>query len=302
MGQTGQTLATFKLTTGASEAVNVTKLVITDTMGGTSTAATGSVTNLKLFNASGTQIGSTVASLDITAKATFDGLTYQIAKDKSETLTLKGDINAYPNAVSGGTHTFSIADSSTANVIASGATTGTQLTGANIVVSSAAGTAQTVYRSELTVTNAMSNMTGGASSQQQIGKYTFTNTSAGNYAITVSDFDLNINSTLGAGTGTMTIKRDSPSGVTLATKTFNNASLASVTSWDAAFTAFTIDAANGTGSVDIYILVDTSSFNASAAKTISTSFGATGVTWTDGVSAGIANIDGAPVYGSTVTY
>ena len=139
MGQTGQTLATFKLTTGASEAVNVTKLVITDTMGGTSTAATGSVTNLKLFNASGTQIGSTVASLDITAKATFDGLTYQIAKDKSETLTLKGDINAYPNAVSGGTHTFSIADSSTANVIASGATTGTQLTGANIVVSSAAG-------------------------------------------------------------------------------------------------------------------------------------------------------------------
>ena len=44
------------------------------------------------------------------------------------------------------------------------------------------------------VANAMTNMTGGASAAQQVGKYTFTNTSAGNYTITVEDLDLNIKS------------------------------------------------------------------------------------------------------------
>ena len=41
MGQTGQTLATFKLTTGAPEAVNISSIVVTDTLAGTATLATG---------------------------------------------------------------------------------------------------------------------------------------------------------------------------------------------------------------------------------------------------------------------
>ena len=306
MGQTGQTLATFKLTTGAPEAINVTKLVLTDTMGGSSTAATGSVTNLKLFKSNGTQIGSTVVSMSSDAKATFDGLTFQIAKDQAETITLKSDINGYPNGVSNSTHTFSIAGSSTANVIAAGATTGTQLSGASIVVTSAAGTAQSVYRSELTVANAMTNMTGGAGTAQQIGKYTFTNTSPGNYSLTVTDLDLDLSTTLSAGTGTVVIKKDSPSGTTLATKTFNGAVPSSITAWDATSTSFTIDAANGTGSVDIYVLANTAAFTPAAAKTISTSVSATGATWNDGTPSGavnnVTNIDGAPIYGATITY
>ena len=303
MGQTGQTLATFKLTTGAAEAVNVTKLLITDTMGGTSTAATGSVTNLKLFNAAGTQIGATVASMAVGATASFDGLTYQIAKDKSETLTLKGDINGYPNAVSGSTHAFSIAGSSTTHVISAGATTGTALTNTNIVVTSAAGTAQRVYRSELTVANAMSNMSGGAGTLQQVGKYTFTNTSAGNYSITVTDLDLDISSTLSAGTGTVQIRKDSPSGTIISEHEFTTAVPTSITTWNTTpVVSFTIDANNGTGSVDLYVLVDTANFTPAAAKTISTSISATGITWSDTTSTGITSLDNAPVYGATVTY
>jgi len=303
MGQTGQTLATFKLTTGASEAVNITKIVVTDTLSGNSTGAVGSVINLKLFNAAGTQIGSTVASMAAGAIVSFDGLNYQIAKDRSETLTLKGDINGYPNAVSGSTHLFSIAGSSTTHVISAGATTGTQLTGANIVVTSAAGTAQSVYRSELTVANAMSNMSGGAGTLQQVGKYTFTNTSAGNYSITVTDLDLDISSTLSAGTGTVQIRKDSPSGTIIAEHEFTTAVPTSITTWNTTpVVSFTIDANNGTGSVDLYVLVDTANFTPAAAKTISTSIGATGITWSDTTSTGITSLDNAPVYGATVTY
>ena len=303
MGQTGQTLATFKLTTGAAEAVNVTKLLITDTMAGTSTAATGSVTNLKLFNAAGTQVGATVASMAAGATASFDGLTYQIAKDKSETLTLKGDINGYPNAVSGSTHAFSIAGSSTTHVISAGATTGTALTNANIVVTSATGVAQSVYRSELTVANAMTNMTGGAGTAQQVGKYTFTNTSPGNYSLTVTDFDLGMSSTVTA-TSSRTVKvykNSITSGNLLATETVTNGTnFPDITGWDATFTSFTIDASNGTGAVDIYITADTN--DATAAENISTSISATSITWSDTTSTGIASIDNAPVYGATVTY
>ena len=270
-------------------------------MVGTSTAATGSVTNLKLFKSDGTQIGSTIASMASDAKATFDGLTYQVAKDKSETLTLKGDINGYPNAVSGSGHIFNVAGSSTANVIAAGATTGSQLTNANIVVTSATAATSTVYRSELTVANAMSNMTAVPSTSQQIGKYTFTNTSPGNYSTTVTGLTLNMSSTLGNATSTITIKRDSLSGTTLATASLAGAPFANTTF---TLTSFTIDASNGTGSMDIYVLADTNNVSASTytGKTITTSVSATGATWTDGVSTGIASIDGAPIYGATITY
>jgi len=302
MGQTGQTLATFKLTTGAPEAVNVTKLVITDTMVGTSTAATGSVTNLKLFNAAGTQVGSTVTSMAAGATATFDGLTYQVAKDKSEILTLKGDINGYPNAVSGSGHIFKVAGSSTTDVISAGATTGTQLTNANIVVTSATAATSTVYRAELTAANAMSNVSNAVpSANQQIGKYTFTNTSPGNYSITVTGLTLNMSSTLGNATSTITIKKGSVDGTTLATASIAGAPFANTTF---TLTSFTIDASNGTGAVDIYVLADTNNVSASTytGKTITTSVSTTGATWTDGVSTGINSMDGSPIYGANTTY
>jgi len=316
MGQTGQTLATFKLTTGAQEAVNISSIVVTDTVSNTIVAATGSITNLSLWNSAGVQVGSTVASMaassGLDATATFNGLAFNVAKDKSEVLTLKGDINTYPNATTNSYHTFKIPIAGA--VTAVGATSGQAigLSGAPIV-----GTNQRVYRSELTIASAMGNFTGGASTDQNVAKYRFTNTSAGNYTITVTDIDLGISTT---DTDTMTasryvtLKRDSVNGTAIAKKGFKATSAANfsdITSWvagvvdttDTVLTSFTIDASNGTGYVDIYVLVDTNEM--SSTKTLSTSLNAGStnvVTWSDGYTAGIVTLDNTPVVGATVTY
>jgi hypothetical protein len=322
MGQTGQTLATFKLTTGAPEAVNISQIVVTDTLSGTATLATGTITNLSLWNASGVQVGATVASMSASAGmdviATFSGLSLNLAKDTATVLTLKGDVNGYPNGVSGSSHTFAVA--ANAAVTAVGATSGQSITmtGAGI-----AGNAQRAYRSELTVANAMSNFSGGAGTDQNIGKYRFTNTSAGNYSITVTDIDLGMSTNKsGALTATryVTLKKDSVGGSTVAktssrptgtliTNTgahFQDVSAWSVTtgnSGEQAFSSFTIDASSGTGYVDIYVLADTTDTSA-ATNNVATSIG-TGslvVTWSDGVSSNITTLDSAPVIGATVSY
>jgi len=312
MGQTGQILATFKLTTGAQEAVNISSIVVTDTLAGTATAATGSITNLSLWNSAGVQVGSTVSSMSASAGmdviATFNGLTLNIAKDKAEVLTLKGDINTYPNAVSGSRHTFAISEN--AAVTAVGATSGQtiSMTGAGI-----AGTAQRAYRAELTIASAMSNFSGGAGTDQNVAKYRFTNTSAGNYTITVTDIDLGLSTTMtgSALTATryVTLKRDSVSGTVIAKKGFR-ASFSDITDWtvisgdssEVPFQSFTIDASSGTGYVDIYVLIDT--LDATSTRTLSTSLGSGSnvITWSDGVSSNITSVDGTAVNGATVTY
>jgi len=306
MGETGQTLATFKLTAGPEETVNVSQVILTDTVSGSTTAATGSVTNLKLFRSDGTQVGSTVASMASNAKATFSGISnLNIAKDQSEILTLKGDVNSYPNAVSNSGHAFSIASSTTDVTVIGG------LSGQSISASGTpSGNAQRVYRAELTVANAMSNMTGGAGTGQQIGKYKLTNTSPGNYSITVADIDIGLSSTIDIASGTtrtVSLYKNSISSANLlATKGFTGTASAGemvdITSWAATMTSFTIDASNGSGSVDIIITADTN--DAAAAKSISTSIG-TGsnvITWQDGQTTGITNLDGTPIYGASVSY
>lgn len=321
MGQTGQTLATFKLTTGAPEAVNISQIVVTDTLSGTATLATGTITNLSLWNSAGVQVGSTVASMSASAgldvKATFSGLALSLAKDKAEVLTLKGDINAYPNAVSGSYHVFSIAENSA--VTAVGATSGqtVNMTGASI-----AGTAQRAYRAELTAANAMSNFSGGLGTDQNIGKYRLTNTSAGNYTITVTDIDLGMSTTAtGALSATryVTLKRDAANGTTVAKTssrptgtlfTATTANFADISAWsvttgnsgEQAFSSFTIDASSGTGYVDIYVLADTNDMALTESVSTSIGTGSLVVTWSDGVSSNITTLDSAPVIGATVSY
>ncbi|MBI5913320.1 hypothetical protein HY839_02665 [Candidatus Azambacteria bacterium] len=325
MGQTGQTLATFKLTTGTPEAVNISSITVTDLLSATATAATGSVTNLSLWNSAGVQVGSTVASMSSSAVglnvlATFNGLTLNVAKDKSEVLTLKGDMNTYPNAVSGSAHMFKVQGNG--DVTAVGATSGQTIAMTGAAIS---GNNQRVYRAELTVASAMSNFSGGASTDQNIGKYRFTNTSPGNYSITVSDIDLGLSTSKAAAAFTatryVTLKRDSVSGATVAKTqlrpgvlyTASALHFSDITSWtvtagnvgEQIFTPFTIDASNGTGYVDIYVLADTTDTGASTI-TISNSLGSGNnvVTWGDGVSAStsVTSVDGMPAIGATVTY
>lgn len=315
MGQTGQTLATFKLTTGTQEGVAISQVVVTDTLSGTASAATGTITNLSLWNSAGVQVGSTVASMSASSGmdviATFSGLNLQLAKDKSEVLTLKGDVNSYPNGVSGSYHTFSM--TSNASITATGATSGQSIT----MTGSGSGNAQRAYRAELTAANEMSSFSGGQGTDQNIGKFRLTNTSAGNYTITVTDMDIAISSTItksNTATRYLTLKRDSVGGTTVAKKAYAYAATAFsdatdltslTTAYDAsqsAFSSFTIDASNGTGYVDIYVLLDTN--DAASTKTVSTALGSGSnvVTWSDGVSSNITSMDGTPVNGATVTY
>ncbi|MBI3685583.1 hypothetical protein HY250_04220, partial [Candidatus Azambacteria bacterium] len=323
MGETGQTLATFKLTTGFQENVNVTKLIVTDLLGAASSAATGSIINLKLFKADGTQVGSTVASMTSSAVgtnvlATFDGLTLALTKGSDTVLTLKGDMNWFPNGTSGSSHIFKIQGNGDATAL--GATSGSSIPMDGATIS---GNAQRAYRSELTVVNALTNFSGGAATDQNIGKYRFTNTSPGNYSITVSDIDLGLSTSKAAAAFTatryVTLRRDSTSGSIVA-KTqlrpgvlFGASSIhfTDITNWtvttgnvgEQTFTPFTIDASNGTGYVDIYVLADTTDTGASTI-TISNSIGSGNnvVTWSDGVSSNITTVDGMPAIGATVTY
>ncbi|MEK7519700.1 MAG: hypothetical protein AAB581_00430, partial [Patescibacteria group bacterium] len=314
MGETGQTLATFKFTTGAPEAVNITKIIVSDTMASTASAATGSITNLSLWK-DGIQVGPTVASMTASGTqdviATFNGLTLNLTRDTATILTLKGNINGYPNAVSGSTHTFKVYGP--ADVTATGATGGSSITP---TIASVAGNAQRVFRAELTVTNAMSNMSGGQGTDQVIGKYRLTNTSAGNYSITVTDIDLGLTTSIAntesaTASRYVTLKRDSASGTTIAKKAYKNANYGDITSWtpvgtydftELAFGATTIDAAGGTGYVDIYVLADTN--DADATESISTAIGSGSnvITWADGITGGITTVDGMPVPGANITY
>ncbi|MEK7519714.1 MAG: S1C family serine protease [Patescibacteria group bacterium] len=311
MGQTGQTLVTFKFTTGASEAVNVSKIIVTNTLSGIAIAATGTITNLGLFKPDGTQVGTYIYYMTTNsgqdALATFNGLTLNLPRDTATVLTLKGDVNGYPNGVSGSAHTFKIA--TVADVTATGATGGTTIMASGPSIT---GNAQTVYRSELTVANAMSNSSGGQGTDQVIGKYRFTNTSAGNYTIAVSDINLGLTGSI-INTNVsryVTLKRDSVSGATVAKKVFKNTNLTDITSWDlsgtdsneVAFIPFTIDSAGGTGYVDFYILADTN--DAASTRTISTTLGGGSnvITWGDGVTTGITSLDNKPIPGATITY
>ena len=232
-------------------------------------------------------------------------------------LTLKGDVNSYPNGVSGSSHTFAV--SANAAVTAVGKTSGQtiNMTGAGI-----AGTAQRAYRAELTIASALSNFGGAPAADQNVAKYRFTNTSAGNYTITVTDIDLGLGTTLAAAqaaTRYVTLKRDSVSGATVAKTssrpsgtliTATTATHADVNAWtvttgnvgEQTFSSFTIDASSGTGYVDIYVLLDTNDLTST--KTVSTSIGAGTqvVTWSDGVSSNITSLDSKPVVGATVTY
>jgi len=107
----------------------------------------------------------------------------------------------------------------------------------------------------------------------------------------------------------VTLKRDSVSGTTIAKKGF--LTFADITDWteaagdtanEVSFVSFTIDASNGTGFVDVYVLADTN--NAAAAKNISTTIGSGSnvVTWSDGISSNITSLDDKPIAGGSVSY
>lgn len=303
MSETGHTFGIFKLVASPAEDVYVTKIILTDALSGITAAATGSIVNLKIYSDNGAQLGSTVAFMNSgsgsNAIASFNNINLGIQKGQSRTITLSGDINSYPYAVSGSSHQFKIATGT--DVSAVGIVSSQVINADNTLI---IGGVQTIYRSVPVVYNAMSNVFGGQGMYQQIGKYTFKNYSPNNYSITVSDIDLTINSTINnSATTSVRLYKDYLGGTPIAEKWFIGGSdFSSINNWDS-FTPFTIDAVDGFGYADIIVVADT--YDAVATNSISTSIGIDGMTWSDGVSQS-NHINGYPygfpIIGATVMY
>lgn len=154
MGETEQTVAILDFAAGSAEDVNVSTIIVTDT-----SSFAGSLGNAKLY-VDGAQIGSTVTafSADSNGTATFNLTTpWTITKGATKSLTVKVTVNAYPNAVSGSTHTVNIANA--AAVTTTGVGSGQPIVE---TVTSATGTAQDVYRTESTVAKGASSPSGSA--------------------------------------------------------------------------------------------------------------------------------------------
>jgi hypothetical protein len=164
MGETGQTLAILDFAAGSAEDANVSVITITDTgdFG-------GSLSNIKLYSnntadgASG--LLGTIASFtpasdpQTNGTATFNlSSDWVIAKNQTKTLTIKGDVNAYGSAVSGGSHTINLASAN--NLTTRGAQSGATIAETVTTAPTPTGTAQSVYRSKPTVTLASTSPSG----------------------------------------------------------------------------------------------------------------------------------------------
>ncbi|OGY60311.1 MAG: hypothetical protein A3B23_00195 [Candidatus Colwellbacteria bacterium RIFCSPLOWO2_01_FULL_48_10] len=151
MGETDVTLATLSFAAGASEAMNVSAITITDT-----SSFAGSLANVKLYD------GSTLLGTIATFSAQSNGTAafnlasdWVIPRNTSKILTVKATVNAYGSAVSGSAHTLNLA--SNANVTTRGAQSGASIAE---TVTSATGTQQDVYRTRVIVAKGGSSPSG----------------------------------------------------------------------------------------------------------------------------------------------
>lgn len=232
LGATGLELGRFVLKADQNEDINVTKLVITDVMtGGGATAATGTLKNLKLVDATtGTQYGGTVASLDSSSTgstnsgaAIFDNIAnLVVAKNNAVSLKVVVDLTSYTNGgVSSSSHRLTIQPNFTGGVdtssttgsalslTATGKDSGFSITGTwlDFNGSSTNANADTyvyanymdVFRTKLTIaksSSAPSGLTAG-SSEQTVAQFVVTNSAnVDNQTATIKRMNADIGSTI----------------------------------------------------------------------------------------------------------
>ena len=198
---------------GQVEDIDVTRFIIndaiaSDTLGATSTSGkpTSTLKNFKLYDGA-TQIGTTLASLStVTPTPTAGGYLdftldsanpYRINANEEKVLTLKGTISAWPAISSGSTHTFSLQANpleevtvSTRAVTSRGVGSSTAL---NRPTATQTGKAITIRRAYPVVTRLAlpdSTLSGGASSQKTIAKFSVTATN-GRIDMKKMTFDVN---------------------------------------------------------------------------------------------------------------
>lgn len=322
MGATGITLAKFKLTAGAAEAVNITQIVLLNKV---SSAATGTLTNIKLIDdAAGTQIGSTLPSFGVSnatttfTYGTFANLSYQVPKNAGKVVRVVADIVSYEAggySTTGQTVALSLApnySSGSNSFTAQGSQSGTSLT-ATVTASSesgAVGTAlastQTLYRVKLSTAYASDTPSGAASpsAAQVVMKFVVSNlANVGTYVATVERVNFDLSSTISntAGTKQLAVYKDSLATTALVTTNFNangNENFADTGITDAGFTDVEISSGS---SKTFFVTLDTSA--AATNKSLSLRIGNNDVSWTDGVSTGVTVMGGElPLLFKTFTY
>ncbi|MFA5392809.1 MAG: hypothetical protein WC306_03995, partial [Candidatus Paceibacterota bacterium] len=166
MGATDQTVAKFKLEASTSEDLNISQLTISDMV---SAAATGTLTNIKITDGTttwGPVVLDTTNATTTYAHAVFTGMNLTIPAGGFKTLTVKADVSAVANAVSGSTHKLAIlADDGITGetVVVKGAQSGIVLTraldtidyyaasGDSAIDLDQTGNIMTVYRTKITV-------------------------------------------------------------------------------------------------------------------------------------------------------
>jgi len=313
MGSTDVALATFKLEADAAEDITISDITVSDN---TSSAATGTIKNLKLY-VDGVQVGQTVqlSGTDATttyANATFSGLSLTIPQNSSKVLTVRGDVTSYnEGATSGSTHTFALLankGSGSESITAKGASSGAAITGATLDYGTSpdvdqSGSQMTVYRTKLSIAYASDSPSGsaGPSASAIVMKVNVTNSSnIGSYSATVKNMNF-ANSSVGLGTSAakaLKVYKDNTGTTALATTNYpSGAQIGNSAITEGNFTDVEIAA----GSTKLFIVtLDTS--EAGANDTVTVGMDSSDVTWTDGITSSITSVDSLPLLSKTLTY
>lgn len=302
MGSTGVEFAKVRFTAGAGEAIQVTSLTLTATLG--SSAPTSTIQNISLWDGT-TQIGSTAASLSAAGQATFDisSAPWSIASGAEKTLTVKSDINSYAYAASGGSVVLGFSSITYKGAVSGSATTDSTAYNGN---------AMYTYKTTVTVAKASTSPEGkGFPSATQHVLY-FTVTNNGSYAAELNYATFTISYTPGAGNTT-----------TSATRTFRVYDSADLTTSLGSYTIAADTTINGaTIPTDIspdyeipanttktfYLIGDTSDCKAATASLAASQirFDISAISdfnWDDKVSSAITTLTKTfPLYGGVLTY
>lgn len=163
MNTSDNTLFAARFTASNVEDVKVTDIAILDTVSGTTAAGQTSFSNVSLWDGSSRVGGILTPTMagSATSTVTFSfSEPVVIPKNGSKTLVLKGTVSDYSSgAVSGSVHTWSVLSTSTVTAFGKDSNQSVEVDG------SAAGNAQSVYRSKLSMTSSVLGSTSGRARQ-----------------------------------------------------------------------------------------------------------------------------------------
>lgn len=306
MGSFENTIGSFNFNAStSSEAISVSKIVIH----GSTTTVTPSFSNVKFYD--GITLLGTVVSFDASGDATLNLATnWTIPKGQNKVLTVKADVNDAGSALSSTAITFSIAADTAITSI--GAGSGQTITE---TVGTVNGIVATPVKTKLTISKYSDSLSGNAPAMAGLTVAIFSFTNSANVAqqsITVTDLALDI-STSGtwtqwgaAATKSIFVYKNSANGTLLGTSPKQAAPISvALGGWsltgNATLTDFDIPAG---GTVNIYVVADTSNAPATTGKLTVSIPATSGVTWSDGTTEGaaIGTVNSLPVTAGTLSF